>query len=732
MKQIQNSILGKLIYEQLDGFKKRLLQLCSIPSFFTRDLVVSCLPAICIESDCISYTNKDIDDFLSLPFISRRTTHSGTQEIEYYMIHQLVKDIVTLSSEEWGLYCSALIDYFDTMCLTALPPLHEKYFYEKLLCEVKINKLSSWRSAYHAAVEMNRIQECNKLYGLLGYLDKSSDWYVYYSFVNQYVNKEPVQSLLPKLMYELETVKFSDKECILYLQILIGVFYDIIGQWDNSLRLYQYIETQLSVNNPVENDIMDIIHINLATVCCRKNDLDTAKRSIAYIERVINNLDLGIQIAAFRAIGFFAKRSYDWELAKKMYQQALALLAEQQRIAVCDLSELYKAYRPFPLYRSDEIGIYNCLGEILLAQGDFQHALQYHQKELQAQYIAKDETGIAWAEFNLGKTQYLAGDSETACETLFDSMHQFSKTANKANRAYPLGELSCVLKYLGKPNLSFQYLEESINILSQSKDIRGCLNYLRSLGIVGQAQGFLMFAGQIFELCLRYNKMHGKGWTLNSYARNSMFLGDYRSAEENYLRARDMFIQNFDKRGLSYVYNNMAELYVKMGNTTTASELFNQSLSMKVEMGDQHAICYTYRELGELFLRQNEFEQAFSNLDKADRICRERKYVMLQGDIALSYGKLMMNKEKYEDALAFFEEALANYQQQNYYSRIIYCCNMMKGLPNVTSNTCQNLSLNSILSNTMKRKDEEELLMMNRIKPLIKRVEDLIAFSDMA
>lgn len=723
MEYAQEQLFRKLICEQLDGLTKQLFQLCSIPSFFTRHLVISCLSKLNLDNAYKTYI--DVDKFLSLPFISRRKAGTATGETEYFMIHQLAKDAVPISCHERKIYGNILVNYFDTVCSTAPPPLREKYFYEKLLCEIKMGQFTAWRSAYQAAAELRRLQECNKLIELLRISneDNPSDWYTYYSFVNRYINKEPIQQLTLELEQTLSDCKLSDAECICYLQILLSVLYDATGRWRDSVQLYEYIRNGISINSRA---IQAIICINLAAVCCRMNNLDIAENYLNCVLEDIDGLNLGAQIAAYKTAGLYAKRSYKWESAQIMYQQALMHMEAQQKRAVSDLSQIYREYISCPIYRSDEVGIYNCIGEVFMAQGNFQQALEYHQRELQVQVITKNETGIAWAEYNLGKVQYLAGDTKSACKSLRNSTLRFSGTDNKANRAYPLGELSYVFQYVGKPERSLRCLKESISILLQSGDIRECLSFFKNLGIVGQAQGFLTFAEQIFKLCLSYHKTQGRGWILNSYARNFMFRGDYCGAEINFSQAHEMFTKNLDKRGLSYVYNNLAELYVKTGKISEANSLFIQSLSMKQEMGDQHAICYTYREMGEMFLILSDWKQASDCLAMADKICRRGNYVMLQGDIALSLGKLMVSKKEYKHAVRLFESAIANYKRQNYLTRIVNCCQIESALAKEIGDSNLCLAMESLISETMEHREEEELLMISKIQPLIERAREFI------
>lgn len=584
-------------------------------------------------------------------------------------------------------------------------------------------------------MEMNRIQECNKLIALLQALKAKipANWYYYYVLVNWYINAEPIQGILSDLETLFLATKSTEYEYICYLQLFRGVLYDTIGHWKDAQSLYKKVLDVLQDRITVNQDILPVACVNLTTVYCFLNNLDELTSYRDSILTSIDHANLGLKIAAYKAVGLCSQKAYQWNKTHEMYKCALQNMERLQQSASLPLAQLYRSYRPCPLYHSDEVGIYNRLGEILLLKGDFHGALEYHQKELYAQQLSQNEVGIAWSAYNIGRTQYLLGDTSSAKDMFYKSICIFNNTENKMKRAYPLGELSYVFQYIGQPERSFQCLEESINILLRSEDIEKCLFYFKHLGRICQAQGFWAFAARIFEMCLQYHVNHSKtdniGWVYNNYARNYMFGGDYTNAEIYFQYAQQIFTERYDKRGLAYVCNNIGELSVKINRVLEAEDLFKKSLSMKEAMGDQHAVCYTYRELGELYLLLNDLEKAETNLIKANKLCRQANYLMLQGDIDLSYGKLMRQKKRYKLAIKYFERATTNYNEQNFLTRMINCFRIESEVAEQAVDQILSLKMQQSMINIEQRRKEEERLMMDRIKPLIKRIEDFIAIS---
>lgn len=728
MNDDNKTSLLEIIIGQLDDWEQRLFMLCSIPSYFTRDLITFCLPYLC--STCT--LDSDIDRFLSLPFISQRSAGIGTNEIEYYMIHQQAKNAIPLSSEEYKKYSSILVIYFDMLCLTSEPPMAEKYFYEKLLCELKMGQIKTWRKAFQAAIELQRLHECDKLLELLCSSAPESimEWCIYYKLVNRYANMEPSELIITELNNLISCTHAFSLECIYYLRLFLGILYEKQGHWTIAQSMNEQIQDEIQSSGLINHNIFYAVCANLAIIYCHTNNAIKATKNIDFL-LAIDTLDMGLKISVYKTAGLCANMAYKWDKARVMYQHALQGMEEQLNDAKLDLVKIYSQYSPNPVYYSDEVGIYNRLGEILLLQGDFKGALAYHKKELLAQTISQSKTGIAWSEYNIGKTEYLIGNVKTAKEMLYNSISHFNKTDNKTNRAYPLGELSYVYQYIGQPNCSLTCLEKSVNLLLQSENIEKCLFYFNHLGRICQAQGFLTFASQIFEVCLQYYVMHTKtdslGWVLNNYARNFMYLGDYSNSKKYFDSAEKAFSKQYNKRGLAYVFNNLAELYIKIDELDLAQQLFQKSLLMKSSMGDEHAICYTQRELGEFYLILNELNTAEMCLNQADCICVKSNYVMLKGDIYLSIGKLLRRKKNLKGAEEYFKNSAAIFKRQNFLTRMINCYHLQCELAEEMGCTEIYNTMQSKICNTTLRQEREEKLLIKNYNILMERVRHLIS-----
>ena len=719
--------LYDLIIQQLDESGRKLFRLCSIPSFFTKDLIVFCLPVITEDEVDDAY----IDDFLSQPFFSKRVTGTGSGQFEYYMIHQLIKASVQLTAREIKELGSALVKYFDMKCSTLSPPQLDRYFNEKLRCEVKMGCLTSWRKAFQATLELNRIQERIKLLEILedSGIDEISLWHFYYALVHRYCGIEPVQNIISELECFLAAESAEENgEYYDYCLIFLGVLYDKAGRWRDARRQYETVLNAFRTCAKYNEDILASVSINLVAVCCRMNDFQASAHWVETVRNMIPELSAGIKISAYRALGLWEQQIYRWGDAYAMYYGALQCIFERQEKCLLDIAKIYNSFKPYPICHSDEIGIYNRLGEILLLQGKFKESLHFHQKELQSQILSESMVGIAWAEYNIGKVQYLSGDTESAKEILYRSVEDFKKTDNISNRAYPLAELSYVFQYDGEPDDSLKCLKKSVEILLTTENIDRCLFCFNHIGRICQAQGFLTFAHQIFELCEEYYESNSEsenyGWILNNIARNYMYSGDYTHAKQYFENALEHFLINFNKRGQSYIYNNLAELFIKTENIPAAEKLFMKSLSMKKEMGDEHAICYTYREIGELYLRLERVEQAASALSEAERICAHGNYVMLKGDIDISIGKLRQYQNDLIAASDYYQKAEGNYKAQNFLTRLTNCYELECVLAEKMKDEELTHKLHQAVNDTAERRVREEQQLIWNFSSIMDRTKE--------
>jgi len=728
MENEQVNILSALISEHLDRSGKTMLQLCLVPSFFTLDLLFYCLPRLSDEP----ISKKNIESFLSLPFVL--CSSSAETDKIFYTIHDRVHDSILLTPQEYKRNGLILIEYFDKASSYENEVLAKKYFYEKIFCEVEIGQLYSWQCTYQAALETQQITECDQLMMYLESANKRSvynlsEWTTYYSFENRYIHRERTSVILAdfNVFFSKHFFKIRNEiELLCNCYVLQGVLYWSLCEWEKS---YELLKEALKLCEKFSLNIAyTTVCNNIAAVFCSQNKFDKAERYCALAEQHPIEGNPNLKVALLRIEGLIAKKKYKWVQAHEKYNLALYIMEQQQKRNCRPLNLSTATYHPCPVFITDEVGIYNRLGEILLLQGLFSNALEAHTKEKEVQLTLKDNIGLAWSEYNIGKPLYLIGDTFEAKKSLESSINLFLSAGSIANIAYPLGEISYVFQYNGQPDHSFEVLKKSIEILLKYRNYDRCITCFNNLGRICQSQGFLRFAEHVFFLCLKCNEKLSatRGWILNNLARNFMYLKNYKDAETCFDAAARNFERFYDKRGLIYVCNNKAELFAKTGQRDLARELFFKSLSEKKALGDQHAICYTYREIGELEISEGRFVEAEKALQDALDLCTAGCYTMLEGDIHLSRGKLLLETQEFEGALECFEAALSNYNKQNYFTRIANCFKLEMKLAEQVGNKNLYSNAEQGVLQTERKLFSEEKSMLKQLTPLIEQIRQMI------
>ena len=72
--------------------------------------------------------------------------------------------------------------------------------------------------------------------------------------------------------------------------------------------------------------------------------------------------------------------------------------------------------------------------------------------------------------------------------------------------------------------------------------------------------------------------------------------------------------------------------------------------------------------------------RAFSYIEKALNLCNQGNFIMLKGDILISYGNYYSQKQQYKKAKDFYISALKNYQKQSFFSRMLCCLDKIEDI----------------------------------------------------
>ena len=676
--------MNKIISEIKNEFSKTelfLVDFIAFPNIITMDMLIWCF-----KENTENKINSILQKFILRGII---VLNNSNQNNIFYIMHDLFRKEIKSEVEisDYKEICNILINYY-TYYLKNSNNLFfkEKFFFDKLYYQLVIGDIKDWRCTYQSAMDNGDSFECSNLlkifqdatHEIIIEKENSIDWYNYYFLLNQYLEKNNEINFEKEYDYP----KNIDNELYVYWHNFIALYYNRKGNYSKALLLLT--EALNKTNNNIEKYA---IQYNICIVRINLQQYEQANEQFKIIEQ-INPYDSSYlyESIKFNYLNAVIERNlFHLDLSLNKLQDVLDLTSLYQEHLISNDSTLFDQKVPSPVYISLDRDIYNYIGDISQIQGKFADAINNYKLALKSKNIYEDIIGMAWAYNDLGKMYYLIGNSKEAETNLKLSKKYFSKSNNVRLEAYPLKELSFVYQYNGKLEQSISLIKKSITLFGEAGKNNDIIDAINTLGRLYQSRGLLKVSEKIFLFCYNYFESNHLskniyGWILNNLARNYLYSNNFDSALLYFQKSLEVFNSIGDKRGHAYVINNMAETFVKLGCFNTAQKLFEDSYEEKLSMGDNHGLCYSLREFAEIFIKQSELKSAKIKLDMAKKYCEKGNYLMLLGDILLSYGNYYLVIDNEDMALECYENALINYNSQNFYSRAINCISKIENL----------------------------------------------------
>lgn len=682
----------------------------SLPNIFTEELLIWCLRDE-LNAEIIK---TSILQLVKLGFIHKQL---NKENICFYTMHDRFRQIMNDKEDiHYTTFCRNLVNYY-TNYIALGKAFSNQYYNDKLFYQLILNDNTEWRHCYQYIFEKGNHFESEKLLNIYKKAISPNNkilyaWYQYYKLQEE-VNHYKICTLETTI---LNHSAISNAEFNTYWFNICGVLHIKCGKYKEAEK--HFISALMYANKTNESYI---IQYNMCFTYCYKKQYMKAFDLLTQICDATSSEDLFYLI--------------NYKLLRAIINMHLCKLntALMQFEEVLNLKELYQTQlrysqplylcqkKPRPLCVPIDKNIYNYMGEIYLTQGKFQQAIQYHLKGLQYNKTFGNLSGLAWANNDLGKAYYISGDTHAAKKHLKESIRLFKRSNDKLSIAYPLMELSYVYQYNGDVEKTIFLLKKSFFLLKQKGVLNDMLSSLNNLGRLYQSQGFLNASKIIFDFCLTESKkqlsvQQNLGWINNNLARNYLYLNDYENAITYFEIALNIFKKTNEKRGYIYVLNNIGETYAKQRKYDDSLELLINSCHQKEEMGDMHGICYSYREIGELYLKLNQPKTAFSYINKAYDLCEQGNFIMLKGDIWISFGNYYLKERHLDQSINSYMKALDNYKKQNFYSRVLSCSQKINELIQEYHYTNMNL-LN--MSCIYRKLEEDENMLTQELQGLL-------------
>ena len=206
--------------------------------------------------------------------------------------------------------------------------------------------------------------------------------------------------------------------------------------------------------------------------------------------------------------------------------------------------------------------------------GDYQKAIEYHEKHLKIAIEIGDRAGEGRAYGNLGNAYHSLGDYRKALEYHEKRLKIAKEIGDRAGEGEAYGNLGNAYHSLGDYRKALEYHEKRLNMAIEMGDRGG----------EGGAYGNLG----------------------NAYAS----LGDYQKAIEYHEKHLKIAIEIGDRAGEGRAYGNLGNAYHSLGDYRKALEYHEKRLKIAKEIGDRAGEAEAYHKIGNAYSSLEQFENA--------------------------------------------------------------------------------------------------------------------------
>ncbi len=214
----------------------------------------------------------------------------------------------------------------------------------------------------------------------------------------------------------------------------------------------------------------------------------------------------------------------------------------------------------------------------------------------------------------------------------------------------------------GEPAAAMAQYEEGLGLLAgQQHPVVADL--LCRLGVIrtrlGQTERGEELFGQSLEMATWCGYLAGQAYAVNCLAVVLQRRGDLDVAEWQYRRAARLATEAGDHRLSGMVEQNLGTLANIRGDLDTAFVHYNKSLGAFERASDTEGICWVLNNLGMLETDLRRFDDAQATLDRALKLARRCKNLVMIGLLELNRARALVGAESWRKARGACKRAMA-------------------------------------------------------------------------
>lgn len=317
--------------------------------------------------------------------------------------------------------------------------------------------------------------------------------------------------------------------------------------------------------------------------------------------------------------------------------------------------------------KAQEVKVYSLLGNLYYGINSYDKAKDFWEKALALSVEIGDIGQEIWIKQSLAGL-YAMKDLDKAIDMYRKILEQAEKTSNKATKIDVLWNLGDLLNNQGKHQDALRYINEALKIAESAHrryDVTKVLMSLVSLySRIGEYEKALSAASRYIENLNDYEML----WLLpNAYAqragiyerlyRHEDALKDYREGIDRARKISDYITE-------ASLWSSMATVYTRSGNKAQAFESLFEAEKILVKYGENYELlAVVYTNMGELLMEVERYDDAIACFTESLRLYEEMGREDRAADMAYITGHYYFLMEHPYSAIMFHHKAISYFEK---------------------------------------------------------------------
>jgi LuxR family maltose regulon positive regulatory protein len=274
------------------------------------------------------------------------------------------------------------------------------------------------------------------------------------------------------------------------------------------------------------------------------------------------------------------------------------------------------------------VNLFNSIGLVLRATGDFKKARKYLQKAYRLAENTNDFSNLITTGNNLAYLPFSQGDMRTAFE-LFEPLIERIKDDYRLQFGIIFANAAKTAIALDKLAWAEQCLDQGWALCRPYEDPWSKAALQQAFGALYMQKTQWKLAEQYF--CKAYTGFKKLQWTeqeiamLRDFSRLYRYRGEYTKAEENLEQLRQK-VKNIESPSGIFVMREIGLLHVALGKFKKAEEPIMTSLRLAQKFGRKVSECLSYFACATFYLAMNKQPEAVKYLRRAIHLAKIKGY----------------------------------------------------------------------------------------------------------